>query len=277
MLRDKCYYRRRGLCSEGASGVVRGCFQQVWQTMATEKMDDAWKRLHECTLSVDQSREVDRVAVEDYGMHSLVLMENAALVCVDWLLHRCPAPLPTTILCGRGNNGGDGLAIARQLTNRGWPCQTILLGPPDRLSVDARANLQILTAGKGTGGMEILTGPLPPQVLARLKRSSVIMDALLGTGAGGAPREPMRGWLQAANQCQALRVAVDVPTGIDAETGEAHEGHFLPTATLTFVAKKPAMADPKTAAVFGEIYALPIGIPLQMMHEIVATWQLATR
>ena len=70
-------------------------------------------------------------------------------------------------------------------------------------------------------------------------------------------------------------MAVDVPTGIDAATGEAYEGHFVPTATLTFVAKKPAMADPEAAVVFGEVHTLPIGIPLQMMHEIVTAWKLA--
>lgn len=215
------------------------------------------------------------MAIEDYGMHSLVLMENAALACVGWLLQRCAAAEPTTILCGRGNNGGDGLAIARQLINRGWPCQTILLGPPAQLSDDARANLRILTAGEGTLGIEILAGPLPPQALERLEQSSVIIDALLGTGAAGAPRDPVLGWLQAANRSQALRVAVDVPTGIDAQTGEAHAGHFQPTATLTFVAKKPAMANPRTASLFGEVVTLPIGIPLQMMHKIVTTWQPA--
>lgn len=242
--------------------------------MMTEGMEDAWNRLPKCTLTVQQSREVDRMAIEDYGMNSLVLMENAALACVDWLLHRCQAPQSTTILCGRGNNGGDGLAIARQLINRGWPCQTILLGPVDQLSADARANLHILTAGKGSPGIEILSDPLPPDALGRLHQSTVIIDALLGTGAGGAPREPIRSWLQAANQRRALRVAVDVPTGIDAQIGQAHEGHFMPTATLTFVAQKPAMADSKLASVFGELYTLPIGIPLQMMHEIVTTWQL---
>lgn len=243
--------------------------------MMTENMEDAWKRLQQCTLSVEQSREVDRLAIADYGMHPLVLMENAALGCVDWLLHRCHTPQPTTILCGRGNNGGDGLAIARHLINRDWPCQTILLGPTDKLSADALANLRILTAGQGSPGIEVLSGPLPPRTLKRLDQSTVIIDALLGTGAGGAPREPIRSWLQAANQRQVLRVAVDVPTGVDAQSGYAHQGHFVATATLTFVARKPAMADAQTAAVFGEVYALPIGIPLQMMHQILTTWQFA--
>lgn len=241
--------------------------------MAADSMSHAWEQLRNRSLTVQQSREVDRMAIEGYGMHSLVLMENAALACVDWLLQRCPVPELTTILCGRGNNGGDGLAIARHLITRGWHCQTIVLGPVDQLSPDAWANLQILTAGQGCPGIEVLTGELPPHAVKRLEQSTVVIDALLGTGAGGPPREPILSWLQAANETRRWRVSVDVPTGIDAQTGQAYAGHFRPTATLTFVAKKPAMADPQTLSVFGEVHVLPIGIPLQMMQEILTAWQ----
>ena len=252
----------------------------------------AWERLRQRTLTVEQSRAVDRLAIEVYGMQSLVLMENAALGCVEWLLHRCPAPQATSILCGRGNNGGDGLAIARHLTNRGWPCQVILLGPASKLANDAQANLNILTAGTGGVPVEILQGPLPVPARKRLSHSTVIIDALLGTGAGGAPRAPLDDWLRAANQGQALRVAIDVPTGVDAELGDAELGdaelgdaelevavleapahaYFQAAATLTFVAKKPAMLRAAAERLFGEVHVLPIGIPTQMMHEIVTHW-----
>ncbi len=274
-----CYYRRKGWHPGRAGGVLSrfsaaANLKHDFKTGVVTQMNDAWWLLQNSTLSIQQSREVDRLAIERYGMHSLVLMENAAMACAAWLRQRCPTPQPTTILCGRGNNGGDGLAIARQLTTVGWPCQTILLGPREELSADARANLDILTAGRGSAELEILTGPLPPRALQRLECSTVIIDALLGTGSSGPPREPMRSWLQVANQRPALRVAVDVPTGVDAQTGQAHTGHFVPTATLTFVARKPAMSDPQTAALFGEVCVAPIGIPLQMMHEIVSTWDL---
>lgn len=232
----------------------------------------AWDRLRLRTLTVEQSRAVDRLAIEVYGMHSLVLMENAALGCVEWLQQRCVTPQVTSILCGCGNNGGDGLAIARQLTNRGWPCQVILLGPIAKLSSDAHANLRILTAAGGTTPIEILEGPLPAAMRTRLIQSTVVIDALLGTGAGGAPRTPLDDWLRKANQCQALRVAIDVPTGVDAETGQAAAGHFQAAATLTFVSKKPAMVLRNAEQQFGQVCVLPIGIPVQMMHEIVTKW-----
>ena len=232
----------------------------------------AWNRLRLRTLTVEQSRAVDRLAIETYGMHSLVLMENAALGCAEWLVQRCVTPQVTSILCGRGNNGGDGLAIARQLANRGWPCQVILLGPIVKLSSDARANLEILTAAGGGKLIEILEGALSPATRNRLSQSAVVIDALLGTGAGGAPRAPLDQWLREANQCQALRVAIDVPTGVNAETGETAAVHFHAAATLTFVSKKPAMVLPNAEHVFGQVCVLPIGIPVQMMHEIVTKW-----
>lgn len=242
----------------------------------------AWERLRQRTLTVEQSRAVDRLAIEAYGMQSLVLMENAALGCVEWLLQRCPAPEATSILCGRGNNGGDGLAIARHLTNRGWPCQVILLGPTSKLANDTQANLKILTAGTGGVPVEVLQGPLPVQSRARLSQSTVIIDALLGTGAGGAPRAPLDDWLRAANEGPAWRVAIDVPTGVEAEIKDAEikdaeladraQAHFQASATLTFVAKKPAMVRADAQRLFGEVHVLPIGIPTQMMHEIVTRW-----
>ncbi len=232
----------------------------------------AWDRLRHRTLTVEQSRAVDRLAVDVYGMHSLVLMENAALGCVEWLVQRCETPQVTSILCGRGNNGGDGLAVARHLTNRGWPCQVILLGPTAKLSRDAQANLKILSTGEGGLAVEIAQESLPAAARARLSQSTVVIDALLGTGAGGAPRAPLDDWLREANRVPALRVAIDVPTGVDAETGEATADHFNAAATLTFVAKKPGMALPHAERVFGQVCVLPIGIPAQMMHQIVTKW-----
>ncbi len=229
----------------------------------------AWQKLQARTLNVEQARAIDEMAVEKYGMHSLVLMENAALGCVDWLRNKFRSPQPTTILCGRGNNGGDGLAIARHLTIRGWPCCVIQLGPVSELSTDARANFRILTSGHGLP-VHVADEPLKSETKQILRGSTVIIDALLGTGARGTPRAPLDDWIDRANRCTAFRLAIDIPTGIDAETGAAPGLYFAADATLTFVARKPAMNYPHAEPMFGEIEVLPIGIPSQMMLEILA-------
>lgn len=234
----------------------------------------AWRELKKQTLTVEQVREVDRAAIERYGMHSLVLMENAALGCVSWLRHKFLAPQPTTILCGSGNNGGDGLAIARHLTNFGWPCTVIQLGPLEKLSADARSNYEILTKRHGLS-VRVTDAELNADEKRSLRQSSLIIDALLGTGAQGAPRAPLDQWLECANRCAAFRLAIDIPSGVDAETGLAECLAFDADATLTFVARKPGMMRENSDAVFGMLEVLPIGIPAQLMLELIPRGELS--
>ncbi len=229
----------------------------------------AWERLRNQSFTAQQSRAVDRLAIEKYGMHSLVLMENAAIGCVQWLTRKFSAPQETTILCGRGNNGGDGLAIARHLTVLGWPCTVILFGPIARLSPDAQANYHILTTAAGLD-VQVSDETLHTGQLQQLQQSSLVIDAMLGTGARGAPRAPLDQWIEAANQCRAFRVAIDVPTGVDGDGEIMPACFFQADATLTFVTKKPAMDCSATSHCFGEIQVLPIGIPTQMMEELTA-------
>ncbi len=228
----------------------------------------AWSRLQARALTVQQSRYVDQLAIQKYRMNSLVLMENAAINCVAWLQQKFSSPQVTTILCGRGNNGGDGLAISRHLTNGGWPCTVVLQGPIDSLSRDSLTNYEILTIAGGVVA-EVCEGPLTQAVIEKLLGATVIIDALLGTGARGSPRPPLAGWIEFANQAQAFRLAIDVPSGVDAETGEHSECYFRADATLTFVSKKPAMSHADAHSLFGDLAILPIGIPAQMMLEIL--------
>lgn len=223
-------------------------------------------------LSVDQIRDVDRVAVEQYRMNSLVLMENAALGCVRWLENRFSEAAIAVILCGRGNNGGDGLAIARHLRVLGWRCHVVVLGPVEKMTADAQANFEILVAG---GDCELLLWNEPDTDSSQLSAlqkwtasASVIIDAMLGTGATGEPRVPLSDWIATANQSNAQRVAIDIPSGWNATTGEIGKYVFKANATLTFVARKPAMALPDAAERLGEVIVLPIGIPQKQIEGL---------
>ncbi len=233
----------------------------------------AWQQLSDRILTVEQIREVDRVAVERYHMNSLVLMENAAMGCVRWLEGRYPDGGKAVVLCGRGNNGGDGLAIARHLRVLGWSCQVAVLGPADKMSADARANLEILIAG---GRRDLLQWHDAMQdssqsstLEAWIASAHVIVDAMLGTGASGEPRAPMEQWIRLANQAAAFHVAIDIPTGWDATTGRQSKNTFEANATLTFVARKPAMVLPAAAKLLGEIVVLPIGISEEQIEELL--------
>lgn len=235
-----------------------------------------WQRLRQRVLSVEQVRAVDRLAVERYAMHSLVLMENAARSCVEWLERNFPTPLngqqrSLVALCGKGNNGGDGLAIARHAEYLGWNCSVFVAGERESLSSDARANAEILAAGPAP--TEIVFGwDARYQTILddRLAAAHVVLDAMLGTGVEGAPRPPFDEWIERANRSAGKRVAIDMPTGVNAITGDISPGgYFKADATLTFVALKPAMQLPQSNALFGEIDVMSIGIPLSLIKFLL--------
>jgi NAD(P)H-hydrate epimerase len=234
----------------------------------------AWKQLADRFLTVEQIREVDRIAVARYRMNSLVLMENAALGCVRWLENRFPDGGNAVILCGRGNNGGDGLAITRHMRVLGWTCRASVLGPAEKMSADARANLEILIAG-GSRDLLLWNEGLQDSsqhstLVQWIASATLIIDAMLGTGASGEPKAPLDNWISLANRTSAQRVAIDIPTGWDATTGEPSESTFKADATLTFVARKPAMALPDKTKLLGEIVVLPIGIPEEQIEQLLA-------
>lgn len=243
--------------------------KQESQAESQKNIDSPLAKISACVISGAQIREVDRIAVDEFGMHSLVLMENAALGCVYWLVDRFVCPR-TTILCGAGNNGGDGLAIARHLRVLGWNCTVVLCGDRDRLSADAASNQSILCHDDEECDLREINAVDDIDssgIQAALASSELILDCLLGTGAKGAPRSPMDSLIRLANDSSAHRIAIDVPTGVDAETGGISGEAFLPTATLTFVARKPAMVN--RSEQFGEVCVLPIGIPTALVKRVL--------
>lgn len=253
--------------------------------------ETSWDRLRRSTLSVALIREIDHRAVEQYHMNSLVLMENAATACARRLCERFTGSRRVVILCGRGNNGGDGLAMARHLKVSGWDCNVILQGPEEKLSADTLANWRILTtqglrdcilyvpaqengfaAGRDTGSSQGIgsTRAIEGTIRERVDGAEVIVDAMLGSGAKGAPREPFVQWIQWANAAGGTRLAIDIPTGLDAETGTVSESTFQASCTLTLVARKPGFGTPAAQACLGEVDVLPIGIPVELIDQILA-------
>jgi len=230
-------------------------------------------------LSAEQSREVDRFAIDKLGISSLVLMENAGRGAADViykrLLDRPPLPssgeVNATLLVGPGNNGGDGWVIARHLEARGVKPYCFLFGTVERLSSDNRANLEILQRS----GLSIVHIESIPRILAldllaqKLQQSSVIVDTLLGTGSQGPPREPMAEAIRLANRMRAWRVAIDLPTGLDANSGIPNTPTFQAHHTLTMVTRKIGFKNPQAAECLGEVSVLSIGIPAMQLKNLL--------
>ncbi len=199
----------------------------------------------------EQSRRVDRIAVEEFGFSGLVLMENAGRGVAD-VLCRLGIAGPVAICCGRGNNAGDGFVIARHLDLRGYPVRVLLWANPEELTGDAAVNYHILT--KTDVPIEVFRGEHDEPRLARLLAGAAwIVDGLLGTGARGEPRPPLDGVIDQLNAAAAAKLAIDLPSGLDCDSGQPARHTIRAVETCTFVTAKVGFSRPRpppTSAVF---------------------------
>jgi NAD(P)H-hydrate epimerase len=224
--------------------------------------------MHSRPLTRAEVREVDRRAIEQYAMNGLVLMENAGRGCVDTLCSlSCREPV--VVVCGKGNNAGDGFVIARHLDLRGLSVKVVLLGAPEELRGDAAANYAIL-ARCGVPLVDLSSNFAPATFDTHLAGAEWIVDALLGTGASGPPRPPMDAAIERMNAASARRLAVDLPSGLDCDTGEPANPTVRADHTCTFVAAKVGFANHKAAPYLGQIHILDIGAPRRLVEEILA-------
>ncbi len=218
-------------------------------------------------LTCQQIRELDRLAIERIGIPGIVLMENAGRGVAEFIYAALvnPPASRVMILCGPGSNGGDGFVVARHLHNAGVPIDIVLAVPPEKSAGDAGTNLKILehmnlpfTHAFETGGLETAR--------QAARQARVIVDALLGTGSTGSPRGVMAALIELANATPcARRIAIDLPSGLDAERGEIHEPCFRADATVTMVAPKAGFLTPAGRQVVGRIVVVDIGLPRELI------------
>jgi NAD(P)H-hydrate epimerase len=214
-------------------------------------------------LTADRMREVDRRTVE-LGIPGIVLMENAAHRVVEFLVRRF-APLASqriVVLCGKGNNGGDGLAIARQLHTRFRPLalDVVLLAAPEDLKGDAAANLRML----GVAGCPVLSA-----IPERARHATLVLDALLGTGIAGPAGGRMLEGIREINSGfpMAKVVAVDIPSGMAGDLAQPVGETARADCTVTFTAPKPAQVLPPNCDCVGDLVVGAIGSPVELYQD----------
>ena len=219
-------------------------------------------------LTARQVRELDRRAIEESGVPGVVLMENAGRAAVEFAAVRFAAqfPGPVVVLCGKGNNGGDGYVMARHLVNRGWQVRVVVLAPREAIGGDAAVNLEILL--RSGAAVEFVVGSEDLAALLTSSTPQLVIDALLGTGltseVGGLFRQAIE-WINGAN---VPVLAVDIPSGVDADTGRILGVAVRATATVTFAAAKLGQIIHPGAACAGELHVADIGMPAVLLDQV---------
>lgn len=219
-------------------------------------------------LSSAELREVDRRALAEFGITGLVLMENAGAGAARHVLGAREAwglgPASVAVCCGPGNNGGDGAVVARHLANAGVEVELAYTARADALRGDARVQLGTVTAM----GLRVVHTPSVEDVRELLARHAILVDALLGTGSSGAPRAPLDAWIRllvARRAAGAHVVALDLPTGFDADTGAAADPAVEADLTVSFAAPKLGFARPGAARWLGRVECVDIGVPRRLL------------
>ena len=219
-------------------------------------------------LTREQCRRVDALAIDEYGLPGIVLMENAGRGTVEKLLELgCRGP--ALVCCGRGNNGGDGLVIARHLNLRGVAVRTLLFAPPDEFQGDAAINLRVVRRG-GLPYDVVLAEEDLTRLDAAFDGAEWIVDALLGTGERGEPRGLLPAAIVRINASPAKTLAVDVPSGLDCDTGLPAAHTIRAAHTCTFVAIKPGFLVPGVKEFTGMVHVVDIGVPRSLLAEVQA-------
>ncbi len=210
-------------------------------------------------LSRDEVRELDRRAIEEYGIPGIVLMENAGRCIVDYLLSQ-DVQGNIIVCCGKGNNAGDGFVIARHLSNQDLSLQVLLFAKPDKLTGDAKTNFEILV--KSSIPIIIVDDKNFNSVLNDiLPNANWIIDALFGTGLYGTVQPPFDKIIQAINKANKKTLSVDIPSGLDCDSGEPLGVAVKATHTVTFVAYKKGFMNPQAKKYLGNIHVVNIGLP----------------
>jgi NAD(P)H-hydrate epimerase len=226
-------------------------------------------------LTREQVRRVDQIAIEQFHVPGIVLMENAARGVVRAIYNERLSHQNVLILCGGGNNGGDGLAIARHLHNAGSHVTVGLCTNPAKYTGDALINWRIVQAMKlptinvTTDWLKEshrLDAALGPDGLS--VRRSLIIDAIFGTGLAAPPREPFPQIVEAIERWAVPVVAVDLPSGLDCDTAEPLGPRAIhATLTVTFVGMKKGFLTPGAETYTGKIVVADIGCPWEAIAE----------
>lgn len=228
-------------------------------------------------VTPDMMGKMDKITIEEFGIPGIVLMENAgrevANTIIDlWRNNKCDNK-KVTIICGKGNNGGDGFVAARYLINNGFDVRVVLLAPPEEVKGDAKVNLDILT-NINADIKYILREADIKDIFNFCCESFIIVDAIFGTGLRGKIRGLASDIIFAINKVNVPKLAVDIPSGVCGSTGkilgDAVKSHW----TVTMALPKIGLTLYPGAEYVGNLIVGNIGMPNQVKNEAISAGEL---
>ena len=224
-------------------------------------------------MSRDEVRAFDAWAINTLGIPGVVLMENAGRSCAELIKEklkniakptRCDAVAPrrkVCIFCGTGNNGGDGYVIARHLLNDGFKVIVVICGDRNKVKGDAKTNLDDLEKlGQSIEQLNLDDSDIPGKVQTFAVGADMLVDAIFGTGLSGQLSNEYKQLIESINSQKRPILAVDIPSGLDCDTGEPLGATIRASCTVTFVAVKKGFTNTKANAYTGEIFVASIGV-----------------
>jgi len=215
-------------------------------------------------MSRDEVRSFDRWAIDELGISGVVLMENAGRSCAELIKEKLAdvAEPQVCIFCGTGNNGGDGYVVARHLLNAGFKVRVVICGDRSKVRGDAKINLDILErTGQPIEQIDINETGIEVSIRALTAEADMVVDAIFGTGLKGSLSDQYIKLIETLNACNRPILAVDIPSGLDCDTGRALGAAVKAAYTVTFAAVKRGLTIAAQVKQYtGQIYVASIGV-----------------
>ena len=213
-------------------------------------------------MSREQVREFDKWAINVLGVPGVVLMENAGRSCAELIKSRLSSIRrpKVTIFCGTGNNGGDGFVIGRHLLNSGFKVTVVIIGERSKIKGDAKTNLDILVQLGQPIEQLNFSADIQNQVKVFVADADMVVDGILGTGLTGELSREYKTLIESINALKHPTLAIDIPSGLDCDTGKPLGAAIKATYTVSFVAVKNGFTASQAAEYTGEIFVASIGV-----------------
>jgi hydroxyethylthiazole kinase-like uncharacterized protein yjeF len=226
-------------------------------------MEKYWPDKKCTVMTRDEVRAFDAWANQTVGIPGVVLMENAGRSCAELIVDKLKsaAEPKVCIFCGTGNNGGDGYVIARHLINHGIKVTVVICGDRSKIRGDAKVNLDILERiGQSVERLDLTDCGISEQVKHFIAGAGIVVDGLFGTGLRGQLSDQYIRLIENINASNIPVLAVDIPSGLDCDSGEPLGAVVRAAWTVTFVAVKKGFVSASAARYTGEIFVASIGI-----------------